>query len=292
MNDAFKQYNESDTLQKVIVGRYEGYRKNEEYVEKVNSSQLNGLPQEEQLKSEFNDFVQVLNQYGVEVLQPEYVGKFVYDQLTPRDLGVTVGNKFVICNMAKSSRRYEAAGIFNHILAMKGEEPTIIIPPDNDMLLEGGDIIVDKETIFVGLTRRTNEAGYNFLKTAFGSDFEVIQVPCRSSDEENILHLDCVFNPVGHYHALIYPDGIKEIPPSIYNNYTLIEIDKREQKALAANVLSIKPNLIISRYHPDCARVNEVIRQIGIEVVTIPFDGPPATGGSFRCCSLPLVRSN
>ncbi len=291
MNTAFKQYNESDRLEKVIVGRCEGYRKNEAYVERVNSSQQKKLPEAEQLQKEFNTFKQVLERYNIEVLIPEYVGKFVYDQLTPRDLGVTIGNQFVICNMAKSSRRYEAAGIFKHILEMKGEEPAIIIPPDPEMVLEGGDVIVDKETVFVGLTGRTNEAGFNFLKSTFEPDFEVIAVPCRS-DKEDILHLDCVFNPVGHYHALIYPDGIKEIPPAIYNNYNLIEVDKREQKALAANVFSIKPNLIINRQHPDCSRVNEVVRQMGIEVVTIPFDGPPATGGSFRCCTLPLVRSS
>ncbi len=291
MNPSFSQYNESDTLKKVIVGRAEGYRKNEHYIERVNSSQQENLPEEDQLRKEFAAFKNVLTNYEVEVLQPEYVGKFVYDQLTPRDLGVTIGDKFVICNMAKSSRRYETAGIFRHILEPDGEEPNIIIPPEPEMLLEGGDIIVDKETIFVGITERTNKAGFNFLKNTFEPDFEVISVSCRSAGEEDILHLDCVFNPVGHYHALIYPAGIEEIPPQIYNNYTLIEIDKREQKTLAANVLSIKPNLIISREHPDCARVNDCIRQLGIEVVTLPFDGAPATGGSFRCCSLPLVRS-
>ncbi len=291
MDESFSQYNETDPLQKVIVGRCAGYREVEEYVERVNETQQGDLPSAPQLQTEFDVFIRTLQEYGVEVLQPDYVGKFVYDQLTPRDIGVTIGSKFVLCNMAKRSRRYEAAGIFEHILKMNGKEPTILIPPDPDMLLEGGDIIVDKETIYVGLTQRTNQAGFEFLKDTFESDFEVVPVPCQSYDaEQQILHLDCVFNPIGAYHALIYPYGIKEISDNISNNYTLIEIDKKEQKALAANVLSVKPNLVLSRDHPDCSRVNDCMRQIGIEVITIPFNGAPATGGSFRCCTLPLVR--
>lgn len=293
MNHSFSQYNESDPLKKVIIGRYKGYREEEAYVERVNKKQRHELPKTEQLAAEFETFKNVLKQHGVEVLVPEYVGKFVYDQLTPRDIGVTIGNKFVLCNMAKSSRRYEAAGIFDCILEMNGEEPAILIPPEPEMLLEGGDIIVDKATIYVGQTRRTNRAGFEYLQAAFEPDFEVVPVPCRSFNEEHdILHLDCVFNPVGAYHALIYPDGIKEVPKNITDNYKLIEITQKEQKALAANILSVKPNLIVSRHHPDCTRANTCIRQLGIEVLELPFDGAPATGGSFRCCTLPLVRSS
>ncbi len=290
MSDSFNQYSETDPLKKVIVGRYKGYRKVEEYVELVNETQKSNLPSPQQLQQEFDVFIKFLEKHEIEVMQPRYVGKFVYDQLTPRDIGVTIGSKFVLCNMAKRSRRYEAAGIFEHILKIDGKEPTILIPPDPNMLLEGGDIIVDKETIYVGLTQRTNQAGFEFLKDTFESDFEVVPVPCQNFDEEKILHLDCVFNPVGAFHALLYPNGIKQIPDNISNNYTLIEINKKEQRALAANVLSVKPNLVLSRTHPDCSRVNDCMRQIGIEVITIPFNGAPATGGSFRCCTLPLVR--
>lgn len=292
MLDKFQQYSETDLLIKVVIGRVEGYKKVDEYIERVNDSQKNGLPSLEMLHKEFTVFANILKEQGVEVLKPKYVGKFIYDQLTPRDIGITIGDKFVICNMAKSSRRYEVAGIFEHILSMSGTEPTILMPPEHSMLLEGGDIIIDKGHIFVGLTSRTNQKGADFLKRTFSSYFKVVTIPCRSFSEENkILHLDCVFNPVGKDHALIYPDGIELIPKAVTNNYTLIEISKKEQQALATNVLSISPELVISRDHPHCRRVNEKMRNAGINVLAIPFDGVPATGGSFRCCSLPLVRA-
>lgn len=291
MSNIFEQYSETDPLKKVIIGRYKGYRKVDEYVEIVNDTQRAGLPTKEQLAEEFTELKKILENNGVEVLIPEYVGKFVYDQLTPRDIGVTIGNKFVICNMAKSSRRYEVTGIFDHILEMEGPEPNILMPENHDTLIEGGDIIVDNGTIFVGLTNRTNKGAINFLRMHFGDSFDLIPVPCRSTDpDEDVLHLDCIFNPVGKEHALIYADGMENVPAEIIDSYKLIEINKGAQQALGTNVLSINEDLVISRDHKKCRAVNEALRNIGIEVVTLPFDGAPSTGGSVRCCTLPLHR--
>lgn len=292
MHNIFQQYNETGPLKKVIIGRTEGYREVEEYVERVNDRQEKGLPSRKKLNSEFTAFSKILKDYKVEVLKPNHVGKFVYDQLTPRDIGVTIGDKFVICNMAKSSRRYEVAGIFDHILSMNGSEPVILIPPEYDMLLEGGDIIVDKGHIFVGLTRRTNQKGVDFLKRKFEPDFKVVSVPCKSfGEKDTVLHLDCVFNPVGEKHALISSDNLKYIPDAIAENYQLLEVTKTEQQALATNVLSIDKKTVISRDHPLCHRVNDMMRKTGLTLLTLPFDSAPATGGSFRCCTLPLYRT-
>lgn len=292
MSDRFQQYNETDPLQKVIIGRYQEYREVEQYVEKVNSTQQKGLPEIPQLKEEYEALAEILTNRGIEVLEPNYVGKFVYDQLTPRDLGVTIGDKFVLCNMKNRSRRYEASGIFEHILSMKGEEPNILLPPQPNMLLEGGDIIVDHGYIFVGLSNRTNSAAVHFLRDKFGASYRVVPVPCKSSSEDgnNILHLDCAFNPVGKKCALIYPEGLKNIPDEIKNTYTLIEVSDQAQKALATNILSLDPETVISRKHPACASVNKSLEDAGLQVLTLSFDGAPATGGSFRCCTLPLVR--
>lgn len=286
----FEQYSETDRLRKVVIGRYQGYRAHEAYVEIVNEEQKNGLPEEKALKPEFEAFRAALEKHGVEVLIPGYVGKFVYDQLTPRDIGITIADKFVLSNMVSASRRYEAAGIFPYLNEMTGDEPVILLPP-KEALLEGGDIIVDKGFLFVGLSQRTNEAGFQFLKDQFGTLLRVVAVKCRNLEEgENVLHLDCTFNPVGEQHALIYPEGFKDIPAAIKENYEWIEITAEEQSFLATNVLSINKNTVISRDHIKCRRVNNEMRKAGMEVIEIKFDGAPATGGSFRCCSLPLVR--
>lgn len=288
---SFSQYSETDKLQTVILGRYQGYREVEAYVEIVNEEQKKGLPQVPQLKEEFDRFAQVMIDRGVEVLTPDYVGKFVYDQLTPRDIGFTIGDKFVLCNMVKASRRYEAAGIFRYLNELAGNGMDILIPDSYDTLLEGGDVMVDKGMILVGLSQRTNQKGYEFLKKHFGNEFDVLPLNCTSlSEGENVLHLDCTFNPVGKKHALIYPAGFEKIPPRLKGKYEWLEVTAEEQSALATNVLSLDEKTVVSRKHQIFDRVNKLIREVGLEVVELPFDGAPATGGSFRCCTLPLFR--
>lgn len=291
MSNTFSQLNETDSLKKVIIGRPQGYLKVPEYFEVHNVKLKDGGPKEVDLVKEFDGFISALTAKGIEVLQPNYVGKFVYDQLTPRDIGVTIGDKFLICNMKMKSRRYEVAGIFPHILKMEGAEPNILIPEEYDACLEGGDIIVDKGFIFLGLSERSNQKGLEYLQKQFGKEFKVVPMQCNTLDEgEDVLHLDCAFNPIGENMALIYKDGFDEIPKEVTDNYTLIEVTQAEQLELATNVLSIDKHTLIARKHSACDRINQKMRDLGLEVIEVEFNGAPAAGGSFRCCSLPLVR--
>lgn len=287
----FQQYAETAPLRRVIIGRHEGYRAHPAYEEIVNEEQKKGLPTEAELEPEFRAFREALESEGVEVLLPEYVGKFVYDQLTPRDIGMVIGQRLLLCNMARASRRYEVTGIFPHILSEDGPEPNILLPDQADALMEGGDLMVDQGVLFVGISQRTNEPGLTYLQETFGSEFEVLPIHCKAlSEGENILHLDCTFNPVGRRHCLIYPDGFRDIPAFIKDQYEWIPVDKKEQAVLATNVLSVNEETVISRKHPACQRVNEAMRAAGLRVIEVPFDGAPSTGGSFRCCSLPIER--
>jgi N-dimethylarginine dimethylaminohydrolase len=287
----FFQYNETDDLKRVIIGRYDTYCHEPAYIERVNPEQLKGLPALEQLKLEMDGFRNALEQEGVEVLIPAPVGKFVYDQLTPRDLGVVIGDKFLVCNMARKSRRYEVAGILQYLDTESEKEPDVFIPDSPFMLMEGGDIIMDRGVLFVAQTSRTNREGIQYIKNTFKEEFRVVPVGTKSSAEgEDVLHLDCIFNPVGDRYALVYENGFRELPKEIQQNYELIEISRSEQQALATNVLSLSKTKVISRNHPDCERVNRLMEQKGLTVIRLPFDAVPSTGGSFRCSSLPLER--
>ncbi len=292
MSKNFAQFNEADRLQSVVIGRWKGYRAMPEYIELVNEEQKKGLPSTAELKQEFDSFRQVLEKYEVEVFEPAYVGKFVYDQLTPRDIAVVIGRKLVLCNMAKSSRRYESAGLFSIFKDFKVDEPNVLIPPF-DCLLEGGDIIVDRGRILVGISERTNLRGVDWLRRTFQGVFEVVPLHLKKPEEgENVLHLDCAFNPVGEQHALIYEEGFKEIPGFLQQEYQWIKVNREEQQALATNVLSVSKKILIVRDHLQCVRINQLLSDVGLIVEEVKFDAAPSTGGSFRCCSLPLIRKN
>ena len=285
---------ETKVLKDVILGYADNFHEKFENIEIVNETQkkyygTKNKPNLKGLIKDFTDFKKTLEYFNVNVrIARPCDSKFhVPDQLTPRDIGFVIGDVFFISNMAKKSRKYEYLGI-QHIIDEIPSKRIVEIP--KDVVVEGGDIIVDKGFVFVGISQRTNLKGFQFLKSILDySDFTIVPVKLKSIKQgEDSLHLDCVFNPVGKKHALIYTKGIDAIPIEIKNNYKWINVSKEEQSELATNVLSISDNTVISR--DTSHRINKELEKIGINVCQLSFDNAPKTGGSFRCCTLPLRR--
>ena len=76
----------------------------------------------------------------------------------------------------------------------------------DDCTIEGGDIIVHGDTVFVGISRRTNMNGLKVLKTYIDSTINVVPIVLK----EGFLHLDTVFNTIDNKLALCCPDAISE----------------------------------------------------------------------------------
>lgn len=242
-------------------------------------------PDKQRLAAEIDSYVNQLEACGVTVLRPRPI-KGIYDQLMTRDIGVTIGHRFLLTHMANKSRQDEWLGIVHHLEQYTAE---VVRVPDH-LIIEGGDIVVDKGCIFVGISQRTTLAGAEWLAAEFPA-YQVIPVPLKGVAEgENVLHLDCGFVPVGSDYALIYPDGFQQIPTTIRTHYQFIPVTRAEQDQLGTNVLSISPTEVIIR--ATSGRINQQLQQIGLTVYSLPFAEAPKTGGSFRCCSLPLRREN
>ncbi len=278
---------ETGRLRSVIIGYPDNFHQIPPEIIKETQKQYYFGPERptrERIMAELAGFKQTLVQHGVELFQPQPLDS-VPDQLMTRDIGVVIGHTFVITQMARASRRDEWRGLLPFLEQVDTEQ--VVRAPD-EIVLEGGDVIVDNGRIFVGLSQRTGPEGAAYLAACF-PQFQVVPVPLKKlADGENVLHLDCSFVPVGQRSALIYRNGLAEIPPTIAQNYDLIEVTKAEQQILATNVLSISPTQVIARRR--ASRVNAELRQRGLEVLELPFEDPPKTGGSFRCCSLPLWR--
>lgn len=285
--------NEYAALSHVIMGTAEGYHRDASQVAVVNSTQektvaASGHPTEAQITPEFAAFRAAMEAAGVTVHQPVLAPPSVQDQTCPRDIGFVIGDLFVAAGMRHPSRTQEIEAIA-HIMEACGGRRTSVPP---GIALEGGDVVVDAPYVFVGVGQRSDPEGPAFLAEALGGAYEVVPLPCRSlADGEEVLHLDCTFNPLGLGHALIYPQGLSEIPSLLAERYQFIEIDRQEAEALATNVFSVAPDHIIARAGQPCARVNAALRAAGYRVSEVAFDGVPSSGGSFRCATLPLCRA-
>jgi N-dimethylarginine dimethylaminohydrolase len=109
------------------------------------------------------------------------------------------------------------------------------------------------------------------------------------SDSKEALHLDCAYAPIGNGMALIHPGSIDDDYKRFFGNRVFIEVTDAEQSRLATNILSIAPDVVVARNISE--RINHLLSGLGIEVIELKFDGPPQLGGSFRCCTMPILRA-
>ncbi|WP_407407226.1 dimethylarginine dimethylaminohydrolase family protein, partial [Peribacillus sp.] len=104
------------------------------------------------------------------------------------------------------------------------------------------------------------------------------------------LHLDCIFNILSPTEALVFPDALtKKELDFLGSRYNLIEVNGDEQFTLGTNVLSIGNKKLFSL--PCNKKVNKQLRERGYEVIEVDISEIIKSGGSFRCCTMPLLRS-
>ncbi|RCW62979.1 dimethylarginine dimethylaminohydrolase family protein [Saliterribacillus persicus] len=223
-------------------------------------------------------FVDVLKKHGATIVEitPE---PQMNEQVFTRDIGFCIGENIFIANMARKIREPETE-VLKHTLKEKGDSYTEL----DVFSIEGGDVIVDNKYVWVGISERTTHEAVEVLRE-FVTDREVIPVPIK----KDILHLDCAFNIIGDKQALIYPQAFtSEDLEKINSLYDLIIIPDEEQFTLGTNVFSIGDKKVISL--PENKKVNRAIEQRGFEVIEVDFSEIIKSGGSFRCCTFPLVR--
>ncbi|MEC8460802.1 MAG: arginine deiminase family protein [Pseudomonadota bacterium] len=208
----------------------------------------------------------------------------------------------MICNVIKQ-RRQETHALHG---VLKGVDSTCIIKPPLDVSIEGGDVLLTKEYLFLGYTNnndfkintvhRTNQQAIRFLQMQF-PDYPIKAFELCKSDhpEKNVLHLDCCFQPIGNHMAILYPVGFKNKKDinfliKYYGEDRIIFVDQQEMYHMCANVFSISDNVIVSE--KTFVRLNAVLRKKGFVVEEVAFSEVAKMGGLFRCATLPLVRSD
>lgn len=257
-------------------------------------------PSESSLISEIDNLANELSKRGIKVIRPEQIKN--YNQIFSRDIGFVVDDKFIISQMIEErSREIEALEDFLDLLSSEN-----VIKMVGDAFLEGGDIILHDDDVFIGYSReeeffnlkvaRTNKAGVDFIKKNFpNKTVHAFELNKSDSDPKiNALHLDCCFQPLGLGHCLIHEAGFrhqKDIDTlrDIFGHKNCITVDAQEMYDMNANVFSIAPDVVFSEkgFH----RVNQELRTRGYEVIEISYSETAKMEGLLRCSTLPIQRS-
>ncbi|WP_280769708.1 dimethylarginine dimethylaminohydrolase family protein [Salipaludibacillus daqingensis] len=222
--------------------------------------------------------IDTLIKHGVQVsLLPAH--KYFPEQVFTRDIGFTVGHTIFVSNMAHESRVGEES-IFASWLKSRQKPHCHFI----DNHIEGGDVIVHDGQLFIGLSHRTNQQAINPIQKVLPK-YKIIPVPFS----KKYLHLDCVFNIISENEALYYPDAFQQPELDILaEQFDLIPVNDEEQFTLGTNVLSLGDKKILSL--PINRQINQDLRNRGFEVIEVDISEIIKSGGSFRCCTLPLLR--
>lgn len=236
-------------------------------------------PPVEALVAEQQGFVELLERHGARVLWAAPLPECPL-QLNTRDVGVVVGDRYVEGRMRRPVRAKEPEAVRDLLAGFTGGRAAIARG-----YLEGGDVLVDGRDVFVGIGERTDAAGAAELQAILGDGYSVHVLPLAPS----ILHLDVVLNLLPGNLALIYPDGLLDVPESLRRAYDLVAVTADEQDRLATNVLSLDARTVVADERNE--RVASILAKRGLDVRVLPFAETTKIGGSFRCSTLPLVRS-
>tara|TARA_Y100000589_G_scaffold83453_1_gene77422 strand:- start:2261 stop:3172 length:912 start_codon:yes stop_codon:yes gene_type:complete len=257
------------------------------------------FPSQEEITSELSKFNHVLKKYDVKVLRPNNLEKT--NQIFSRDIGFVIDDIFFISNVIKD-RENEINGVMDIINSFDNSK--IVKLPD-EVSVEGGDVIVHNDYIFIGTSSendfktkkvaRTNKNAINYFKKYFPKK-EIFPFELKKSDlliDDNCLHLDCCFQPLGLGHAIVCIDAFKnnndfELIKKIFSLENLIIISNKEMGELNSNLFSISNNIIVT--NKKFKNINTKLRKLGYVLEEVDYSNISKMGGLFRCTTLPLVR--
>lgn len=245
-----------------------------------------------------------------------------------RDPFAAIGNGVSIHKMFTETRRREtlfAKFIFEYHPLYKNTK--IWYDRQENFSLEGGDILIlNEETIAIGISQRTHEnAIEKFAEKVLTEETNFKKILAFNIPKQRtFMHLDTVFTMVDYDKFTIHPNIIKDIDVFVIERdnerklkitqetNTLEEILKRhlnldkvtlikcgndnlidsarEQWNDGSNTLAIAPGEVIvySRNYV----TNQILQENGVKTYVMPSSELSRGRGGPRCMSMPLVREN
>ncbi|MFC5196492.1 dimethylarginine dimethylaminohydrolase family protein [Bizionia hallyeonensis] len=256
-------------------------------------------PIEADMVKEMQAVADVFEKYNVKVYRPELIEDC--NQIFTRDIAFVIDDVFVKANILPN--REEELEAVQYIIDQI--DPKKVVRPPEDVHIEGGDVMLWNDYIFVGtykgsdyknyITARTNMAGVQYIKDLFPNKIvkEFDLVKSKIEPRDNALHLDCCFQPVGKNNGIIYKSGFREESDYMYlvdlfGKENLFHITRDEMYNMNSNVFSISEDVVISE--KNFTRLNTWLRSNGITVEEVPYAEIAKQEGLLRCSTMPLIR--
>ena len=257
-------------------------------------------PTEADMQREMLAVMAVFQKYEVEVFRPSTIENC--NQIFARDIAFVIDDKFIKSNILPDrAKEYHALEAL-----LQKINPDDIIELPEACHVEGGDVILCNDYIFIGIYSGTDYADYITARTNLQAA-EAIQklFPLKtvktfelrksnSNSLENALHLDCCFQPLGNGKALIHDQGFLNKSDfkwllDFFGTDNVFVVTPKEMSQMNCNVFSISKDVVISEQN--FTRLNTWLTAQGYTVEKVPYAEISKQGGLLRCSTLPLIRN-
>ena len=215
-----------------------------------------------------NNYIAVLKTLGCNVLELQSEPNLP-DSVFVEDTAVVLPECAFITRPGAVSRRAEVSTIAAAMRPLRKLE--YIDPP---AMMDGGDVFVVGDKIYIGLSSRTDKKAIDQMKarvTRMGYDTEPVEF-------HNCLHLKSAITRLDDRTLLINPDWVD---PGTFHAYNLITVDDTEP--FAANCLPIGGTILFPSDYPETL---DKIRSNGFTVRDLEFSEFAKAEGALTCCSL------
>lgn len=264
--------NQYDDIKSYLVCYPVNFRitdRNSEHFNKINY---------EMLYYEYNNFINSLIEEGIK-LEFIDISNFTHQVFT-KDIGFVINKLFFICNMKEKCR----SGEVKPLKEMLKKSNIDYYEIKNN--IEGGDINLHGDEIFVGISSRTTiEAADELQHVLNDRKINIRVVPIYFDNTK--LHLDCVFNTLDKDSCIVSPYvyNIDDIKLYISNIY---EITKEDADKLGTNFIYLgNKKVFISN-----VKVLKFLEKEGYDAKFIKYDEIMKAGGSLSCSTLEIIREH
>ncbi|MEO8773358.1 MAG: arginine deiminase family protein [Gelidibacter sp.] len=256
-------------------------------------------PIEADMTKEMETVAKVFEKHGVKVYRPELIEN--YNQIFARDMAIVIDDIFIKANILPD--REKELDAIQYVIDQI--DPAKVVRPPEEVHIEGGDVMLWNDHIFIGtykgsdykdyITARTNIEGVNYIKELFPNkkvkEFDLVK--SRIEPRDNALHLDCCFQPIGKDKGIIYKSGFREERDYMYlvnlfGKENLFHITRDEMYHMNSNIFSISEDVVISEQN--FTRLNSWLRLNGFTVEEVPYAEIAKQEGLLRCSTMPLIR--
>jgi dimethylargininase len=185
------------------------------------------------------------------------------------DPAVVVGDQAVLLNVGAPSRIGETEGLRDPLRIHR--QILEMAPPAT---LDGGDVLFTGDTFFVGISERSNRAGFEmFERVANENGYDAVPVPLR-----NALHLKSACTYIGDGHIVVVPGCFDE---AIFHNFRRIHVSNEDE--YSANCLGVNGRVLVSEGYP---KTKSAIEAEGFKTIGMQMSEFYKGGGSLTCLSI------